>query len=152
MTQAIDQLLIEAEGRYLSPEALQQLKDYVKGWPERRLAYQTLRSQEKILVKATVQEMTQEVPDLSAQVLDLCQRDLVLVLRHSAMAMLIQDEDLLQERLIDWLEDRVRLYDLQDTYTTLYRLLQQTLKLHLSPQDLDLIRPYITQAQVALIC
>ena len=151
MTQAIDSLLIEAEGRYLTPAALDQLKIYVKGWPERRSAYQRLRSLEKTLVLATLKDLQQESPDLSPRVQELCQRDLVLALRHSTLAMLLQEEDLLQERLIDWMEEQVRLYDLQGTYTTLYRLLQQNLKQQLSSSDLELIRPYITQVQVALI-
>lgn len=151
MTQPIEALLIEAEGKYLTAEALDSLKTYVKGWPERRSVYQHLRSKERALVAATLQDLDQEMPALPPRVRELCQRDLVLALRHCAMAMLIQEEELLQERLIEGLEDQVRLYDLQETYTTLYRLLQQTLKHQLPPSHLELIRPYITQAQVALI-
>lgn len=151
MTQAIEALLIEAEGKYLTAEALDPIKTYVKGWPERRSAYQQLRSSEKTIVLDTLKELQRERPTLSPQVLELCKRDLVLALRHCAMAMLLQEEELLQERLIEWLEEQVRLYDLQDLYTALYRLLQQTLKQQLSPGNLELIRPYVTQAQVALI-
>lgn len=151
MTQALDSLLIEAEGKYLTQDALDQLKTYVKGWPQRRSAYQRIRSLEKSLVLDTLRDLRQEIQTLSPPIKERCQRDLILILRHAAMAMLLEQEELLQERLIDWMEEQVRLYDLQDTYTSLYRLLQHNLKQQLASADLDLIRPYITQAQVALI-
>jgi hypothetical protein len=91
------------------------------------------------------------MPDLSPQVLDLCRRHLLLLLRHSAMAMLLQDENLLKERLLEWMEEEVRLYGLQRVYEVAYRIFQQELRDHLAPGELEFIRPLITQVQVALL-
>jgi hypothetical protein len=113
--------------------------------------YQILREREGQMVSHTLNALKQEMPSLSGQVLDLCQRHLLLLLRHSAMAMLLQDEELLKERLIEWMEEEVGLYGLQSVYEIAYRIFQQELKDHLAPGELEFIRPWITQVQVALL-
>ncbi len=151
MASSFEQMLIEAEARYLKPEELGQLKAYVLGWPKRQHVYQVLRERESQMVSRTLNALKQEMPSLSGQVLDLCQRHLLLLLRHSAMAMLLQDEELLKERLIEWMEEEVGLYGLQSVYEIAYRIFQQELKDHLAPGELEFIRPFITQVQVALL-
>ncbi len=151
MASSFEQMLIEAEARYLKPEELGQLKAYVLGWPKRQHVYQVLRERESQMVSRALNALKQEMPSLSGQVLDLCQRHLLLLLRHSAMAMLLQDEELLKERLIEWMEEEVRLYGLQSVYEIAYRIFQQELKDHLAPGELEFIRPFITQVQVALL-
>ncbi|MEN9222636.1 MAG: hypothetical protein Q6M04_09390 [Thermostichus sp. BF3_bins_97] len=151
MASSIEQMLIEAEARYLKPEELGQLKAHILGWPKRQHVYQILRERESQMVSRTLNALKQEMPSLSGQVLDLCQRHLLLLLRHSAMAMLLQDEDVLRERLIEWMEEEVRLYGLQSVYEIAYRIFQQELKDHLAPGELEFIRPFITQVQVALL-
>ncbi|MDX2272494.1 MAG: hypothetical protein NW237_11195 [Cyanobacteriota bacterium] len=152
MTQPIEQVLIEAEGRYLQPPELAQLKSYVTGWTERLHVYRALRDQEEVLVKQVLAQLQQEMMPLPPQVVGLCQRDLMLILRHSSLAMLLQNEAMLKERLVDWMEEHVRLYNLQSLYEKAFRSLQQSLKQQLSAGELELIRPYVTQAQVALLC
>ncbi|MEN9202848.1 MAG: hypothetical protein Q6K80_01235 [Thermostichus sp. DG_1_6_bins_120] len=151
MASALEQMLIEAEARYLKPDELRQLKSYVLGWPKRKHVYQVLRERESQIVSRTLNTLKQEMPSLSGQVLELCQRHLLLLLRHSAMAMLLQDEELLKERLIEWVEEEVQLYGLQSVYEIAYRIFQQELREHLAPGELEFIRPLITQVQVALL-
>ncbi|MEN9225934.1 MAG: hypothetical protein Q6L60_11505 [Thermostichus sp. HHBFW_bins_43] len=151
MASSIERMLIEAEARYLKPEELGQLKAYVLGWPKRQHVYRILRERESQMVSRTLNALKQEMPSLSGQVLELCQRHLLLLLRHSALAMLLQDEELLRERLIEWMEEEVRLYGLQSVYEIAYRIFQQELKDHLTAGELEFIRPFITQVQVALL-
>ncbi|MCF2970634.1 hypothetical protein L1047_05420 [Synechococcus sp. Nb3U1] len=151
MSSAFEQMLIEAEARYLKPDELSQLKSHILGWPKRQHVYRILREREGQMVGRTLNALKQEMPSLSGQVLELCQRHLLLLLRHSAMAMLLQDEELLKERLIEWMEEEVRLYGLQSVYEIAYRIFQQELKDHLAPGELEFIRPLITQVQVALL-
>ncbi|MGQ9838628.1 MAG: hypothetical protein ACUVRV_11875 [Cyanobacteriota bacterium] len=151
MVSALEQMLIAAEARYLKPDELNQLKSHILGWPKRQHVYRILREKEGQIVSRTLNALKQEMPSLSGQVLDLCQRHLLLVLRHSAMAMLLQDEELLKERLIEWIEEEVRLYGLQSVYEIAYRIFQQELKDHLALGELEFIRPWVTQVQVALL-
>ncbi len=151
MVSSLEQMLIEAEARYLSSEQLEQLKAYVLGWPKRQHVYRVLREREAQMVSRTLDALQKEMPNLSPQLVDLCRRHLLLLLRHSALAMLLQDENLLRERLIEWMEEEVRLYGLQNIYEVAHRLFQQELKDHLQPGELEFIRPLITQVQAALL-
>jgi hypothetical protein len=151
MVSPLEQMLIEAEARYLTLEQLDQLKAYVLGWPKRQHVYRALREGEAQMVGRTLEALQKEMPNLSPQVVDLCRRHLLLLLRHSALAMLLQDENLLKERLIDWMEEEVRLYGLQNVYEVAHRLFQQELKDCLQPGELEFIRPLITRVQAALL-
>ena len=151
MVSPLEQMLIEAEARYLTSEQLDQLKAYVLGWPKRQHVYRALREGEAQMVGRTLEALQKEMPNLSPQVVDLCRRHLLLLLRHSALAMLLQDENLLKERLIDWMEEEVRLYGLQNVYEVAHRLFQQELKDCLQPGELEFIRPLITRVQAALL-
>ncbi len=151
MVSPLEQMLIEAEARYLTPEQLEQLKAYVLGWPKRLHVYRAVREGEAQMVSRTLEALQKEMPTIAPQLVDLCRRHLLLLLRHSALAMLLQDESLLRERLIEWVEEEVRLYGLQNVYEVAHRLFQQELKEHLQPGELEFIRPWITQVQAALL-
>ncbi|MGF1577305.1 MAG: hypothetical protein ACFCU9_15455 [Cyanophyceae cyanobacterium] len=151
MHQPIESILIQAESRFLKPDELNQLKVYLHSWPERQGAYQSLRDQEASLVQQTLNQLERDRPDLSAPLLEICQKDLLLILRQSAMAMLMTDEGLLQERAIAWIEDQLQMYPLQTAYEAMIRILNAQLKHQLGSQEMELIRPYMTQVQVALL-
>jgi hypothetical protein len=151
MSQAMEQMLIAAEGRQLKPNEIEQWKAFVSGWPDRLSTYRKLRQVEPTLIQETLAELQHNDTTLSPQILGLCHRDLALVMRYAALAMLLIDPSLLKERAVEWMEDQVRFYTLQSTYEIAYRCLQQNLKKHLTPGELEHIRPYITEAQVALI-
>ncbi|MFM7885340.1 MAG: hypothetical protein ACKPCM_01300, partial [Pseudanabaena sp.] len=78
-------------------------------------------------------------------------KNLVIVLRYSSMAMLLNDENFLKERLLNWLEGIMSMRDLCRLNDTLYKLLNQTLKQQFGSSQLALIQPLITAAQVTLI-
>ncbi len=151
MVSPLEQMLIEAEARYLTPEQLEQLKAYVLGWPKRLHVYRAVREGESQMVSRTLDTLQKEMPNLSPQTVNLCQQHLLLLLRQSALAMLLQDENLLKERLIEWMEEEVRLYGLQSVYEVVHRTFQQELRKHLTPGELEFIRPWITQVQAALL-
>lgn len=151
MGSQIEQVLIEAEARYLQADGIDQLKHFVKGWPQRQSIYLTLRAQEPQILRTAMGQLQSEEPGLTPQVLGLCQQDLALTLRQAAMAMLLQDEELLKQGLLEWLEEQVRLYNLQQVYEAAFRALQAALKTCLSPAQLEFIKPFVTQAQVTLL-
>ncbi len=151
MHQPIEQLLIQAESRYLKAGELDQLRAYLQSWPERQQTYQTLRERESSIFKQTLIQLQRDRPDLTAPLLEIAQRDLLVILRQSALAMLLGDESLLQERAIGWVEDQIQLYSLQTAYEAMLRILNGQLKQQLGSRELELIRPYVTQVQVALL-
>ena len=151
MTFPLEQLILNAEGRYFKPEEIQQIQEFLAAWPQRTQAYRLIRDQEEMLVQETLTLLKGEVITLNGRTVELCEQDLRLVLRHCSLAMLLEDSELVKERLIEWLEEQARLYDLSSTYEKALRLLQNTLKKHLPGNVVDGLRPYLTQVQVALI-
>ncbi|GAB4210864.1 MAG: hypothetical protein OHK0012_02250 [Synechococcales cyanobacterium] len=151
MTLALEHLVLDAEGRYFKPEEVDRIKTYLTTWPDRQKSYQWIRDQETPLVQETLTLLKGDVPGLVGRILELCDHDLRLVLRQCSLAMLLEDGDLVKERLVEWLEDQARLYDLSSTYEIALRHLQNVLKKHLPSTQLEAIRPYVTQVQVALI-
>ncbi|MEN9240599.1 MAG: hypothetical protein Q6J68_07535, partial [Thermostichales cyanobacterium SZTDM-1c_bins_54] len=124
---------------------------FLATWSERSQNYRLIRDQEDAIIQETLTLLRGEVMNLSGRILELCEQDLRLVLRHCSWAMLLEDSDLVKERLLEWLEEQARLYDLSSTYETALRHLQTTLKKYLPNHVLEALRPYITQVQVALI-
>jgi len=151
MTFPLEQLILNVEGRYFKPEELSRIHGFLTAWPERTQLYRLIRDQEDTLVQATLTLLKGEVVGLNGRTVELCDQDLRLVLRHCSLAMLLEDGELVKERLVEWLEDQARLYDLSSTYEKALRLLQTSLKKHLPSNLVDALRPYLTQVQVALI-
>lgn len=149
--QSIEQMLIQAEARFLKGDELEQLQTYVQGWASRKQAYQTIREREASLVQQTLTLLQRDRPDLSAPMVEICRRDLLLIVRQSALSMLLADDDIVQERVIPWIEDQLQLYPLQTAYEAMIRILNAQLKQQLGSQELDLLRVPITQVQVALL-
>jgi hypothetical protein len=72
-------------------------------------------------------------------------------LRYCAMAMLQNNPEFLRRHLLEWLTDLVKVQQNQAIESTLYSLLQTHLQKHLSSEKLDLIQPFLDQAEQTLL-
>ncbi|MGF1495997.1 MAG: hypothetical protein ACFB8W_04115 [Elainellaceae cyanobacterium] len=147
----IDAMFDEAENRYLKPNELDILNHYVESLPDRLETYRHLRDQEVSVMQQVVEQLEQQFPNEKTEVLERCLKNALLVMRYSAMGMLLNDESFLQNRLISWLEETVKVFNTQALDTALYRLLNQRLSETLTPNQLRLIQPHLTMAERALI-
>jgi hypothetical protein len=73
------------------------------------------------------------------------------VLRYCAMGMLLNDENFLKERLLGWLEQVMSQPSMRRVNESLYKNLNQVLRQELSAEQMNLMQPLITAAQVTLI-
>jgi len=90
------------------------------------------------------------MPKVDQKVLEIGIKNLILVMRYSAMAILTNNPTLLKTRLLDWLEQVSLGYDLQELNAALFKLLNQSLKKELTTEQLSLLQPLINSAQVTL--
>jgi hypothetical protein len=67
------------------------------------------------------------------------------------MAMLLNNPEFLNQRILEWMPDMVQAYQLQDIEKALYRFLQVQLKSSLSEEQLKLLKPYLEDAYATLI-
>ncbi|MEE3719426.1 hypothetical protein V2H45_22030 [Tumidithrix elongata RA019] len=151
MSSQIQDLIDQANERYLGTEEIGLLQSYVTSLPERLALYKLLRDRELDILQAVADRVEEEMPKVDAADVERGIKNLVLVMRYCAMSMLLNDEDFLKQRLLGWLEQIMSAHDLRRLNETLYKSLNQVLKKELSASQLALVQPLITTAQVTLI-
>ena len=67
------------------------------------------------------------------------------------MAMLMNNPEFLQRRLLEWLVDLVQVHQMQAIEINLYQLLQAQLQEQLSDQNLALVQPFLAQTEDTLL-
>jgi hypothetical protein len=151
MVPKIQELINQAQDRYLASDELGLMESYISSLPDRLKLYKLIRDREITILQAVADSVPSELPSITDEDLETGVRNLILVMRYSSMAMLLNDENFLKERLLNWLEGIMSMRDMRRLNETLYKLLNQELRQQLSPTQLTLIQPLITAAQVTLI-
>jgi hypothetical protein len=151
MMPKIQELISQAQDRYLASDELGMMESYVSSLPDRLKLYKQIRDREINILQAVADQVPTELPSVTDEELETGIKNLILVLRYSSMAMLLNDENFLKQRLLNWLEGIMSMRDMRRLNETLYKLLNQGLRQQLSPTQLALIQPLITAAQVTLI-
>jgi len=151
MTPKIQELISQAQDRYLASDELGLMESYVSSLPDRLKLYKQIRDREINILQAVADQVQTELPSVTDEELETGIKNLILVMRYSSMAMLLNDENFLKQRLLNWLEGIMSMRDMRRLNETLYKLLNQGLRQQLSPAQLALIQPLITAAQVTLI-
>lgn len=151
MHQHLETLFDEAENRYLKPEELKLLSQYVESLPQRMETYRLLRDQEIELMQQVADQLQTALPQEKTEALERSIKNALLMLRYCAMAMLLNDESFVAERLLGWLSRTMQAYDSQKIDATLYRLLNQRLTQVFSPQQMSLLSPPLLLAQKSLL-
>ncbi len=151
MQSQIESIFDEAENRYLKPEELNILNYYVDSLPSRLEIYRQLRDQEISIMQPIANQLEIQFQTEPIEVLEHCLKHTLLVMRYCAMAMLLNDEAFLQNRLIGWLEQTVKTYNTKSINEVLYRLLDRQLQEVFSPSQLGLLTPHFILAQEILL-
>ncbi|MBD2089554.1 hypothetical protein H6F67_06775 [Microcoleus sp. FACHB-1515] len=147
----LTQLFDEAENRYLKPDEIGSIHQYITSLPERLDAYRSLRDQELDLMQRVADQLQRDFPSTSIDTLARSLKHALLLLRASAMAMLLDDEIYLQRRLLHWLTPTMQVYQTQAIDTSLYRSLNQQLQQTLTPQQMQRLKPMLVLAQTTLL-
>lgn len=151
MIPKIQELINQAQDRYLASDELGLMESYVSSLPDRLKLYKLIRDREIDILQSVADQVPSEIPSITVEDLEVGIKNLILVLRYSSMAMLLNDENFLKERLLNWLEGIMSMRDMRRLNDTLYKLLNQVLRQQFSPNQLALLQPLITAAQVTLI-
>jgi hypothetical protein len=74
-----------------------------------------------------------------------------MVLRYAAMAMLLDDDAFVEDRLQGWLPEMVKAYETQAIDQQLFQLLNRQLSKLFSPAQVNLIKPSLEKAQSLML-
>jgi len=151
MQSDIEALVHQAEENYLKQPDIELFRQHAASMQKRLETYECLRDREvaifQPIVKQLMKTYSQENPQLLTKVL----QHWVSVLRYCAMAMLLNNPEYLEYRLLEWLSDIVKAHQMQSLESTLYELLLSRLSAVLAQQQLALLQPFLEQARVALL-
>jgi hypothetical protein len=171
MLTQLARLSIAADGRYASDRELQFLEDYLESVESRIAAYEKICENEEKIVhqtkmlanlslgfegkqndeadsnqQKTIEQYLADFERLKETMSDrditqVCSRDMTMVLRCSAAAMLFDDLDRLREGVLLWYETIVRSFGYKHFSIVTYKIIQDAVRSHLSPEEAALIMP-----------
>ncbi|TVQ20919.1 MAG: hypothetical protein EA367_07135 [Leptolyngbya sp. DLM2.Bin15] len=147
----IEALFDDAESRYLKIEELGILNQYVDSLPERLETYRQLRNREVEIMQPVADELEAALPNVSQDNLERSLKNAILLLRYCAMAMLLNDEAFVRNRLLNWVEKAAQAYNTRPIDSILYPLLERKLGQILTPQQMGFLSPPLTLAKNALL-
>jgi hypothetical protein len=126
MTFKLDALFDSPEKRYLDANDLSVLSQYVSSIPERVSVYRTLRIR-KVYHYAGCRRCPATAVRSARSYGRTYVRNGLMVTRYVAMAMLLDDQSFVEERLRGWLPEIVKAYETQALDRQLFQLLEQKL-------------------------
>jgi hypothetical protein len=144
-------VLEAAENRYLKPEELKLISQYVASMPERLDTYRSLRDRELEIMQAVTDQLQADLPQESEETLERCLKHALLMLRYCALSLLVNDERLIQHRFLEWVGPLAKAYDTKTIDAKLYRLLNQQLSKALTAKQMGYLSPSLALAQEALL-
>ncbi|WP_223294437.1 phycobilisome protein [Geitlerinema sp. PCC 7407] len=143
----MERLRQEVDGRYASDEELKFFEEYIQTFPQRLSAYRRIQMTEAILIQQVQRKLRSQDPRLlrsgQQDVSGKWKRDTLRVLRYSALAMLINDPELLQESLLFWMQTVMRAFGAQRSCDVTYRLMQEVAQQHLPRTEAALFCPIL---------
>lgn len=146
----IETIFDEAENRYLKPEEVAVLSQYITSLPARLATYRALRDNELTVMQAVADQLVAAMPQEKTEKVERSIKNCLLALRYCAMGTLLNDEKFVRNRLGGWLEQTSQVYDSQAIDAALYRLLTQELGRVLKPEQVALLRPMLAIVQEVL--
>lgn len=147
----IESAFNEAENRYLHPEELGVITQYVESLPKRMHAYRTLRDKEMTIMQQVADQLVKTLPGETTEALERSIKNALLVMRYCAMGMLLNNEAFVKERLHTWMGQSMKAYHSQTIDFALYELLTQSLNQSLTPQQLSFFNPMLAAAQAEFL-
>ncbi len=149
MITLLETLVEGADGSYASKQDLRKLEHVMFSWAERKEAYLAIQSKETSIVDRTVKSMqaSQAFQEYKMNELgvDRCRRDLTLALRSYALGMLLQDEEMLKDRVLYWQTNILQAMGFRQYQG--YKFLLESIYVELPKQQADLLQPYVKLAQ-----
>jgi Phycobilisome protein len=147
MNPHIEAVFDDAENRYLKPEELELISQYTHSLPARLETYQSLRDCELGIMQWAAHQLQAEMPLELVENLERSIKNGLLMLRCCAMAMLVNDQDLIRDRFLVWSSSMATVYGSHLIDTALYRLINHRLNQVLEVEQMKLLMPMLAYAQ-----
>ncbi|MEO1483302.1 MAG: hypothetical protein AAFU77_14440 [Myxococcota bacterium] len=154
MSSLMSEIMSASEGRYLSDDESNALREYVRGFDARLAAVDEIRAKEESVCEAATRAIIRAYPDYESNHPDSYEkskRDLALVLRYCTHALIAGSRERLDESLLVWFSTILRgLGFTQGFIRDTYGALDDALQRELEASTYAAIAPYIAHARDVL--
>lgn len=150
----VQALVAATDGRYASDQELMFFQQYLGSVGTRLRAYQKIQQAEQQIVSQVMVRLKTKDPniflvgeqDLTAK----WQRDTVRVLRYSATALLLDDEERFKDNLLLWFQTIMRAFGAEESCTLTYAAMQEVVTQYLNGEELRLFLPILELSRATL--
>lgn len=147
MHKDLQNFLHRAEDHYLQNPELMMFKYHTDRMAETLVIYELLRDKEIEIFQPVADGLVKKLADQDPHLIELALKHWLSVMRYCSMAMLLDNHEFLQHRILEWLTDQVAAKNLVPIETELYDLLEAQLEKTLKPDQMRFLRPFLEQAQ-----
>jgi hypothetical protein len=140
-----------AENHYLDSEEINEFRESIATLKQRLTTYKILRHQEGKIWQAVADRLEVDFSGEDPKILECALKHWISILRYGAMAMLLNHPDYLRHRLLEWLTDIVKVYQMQVIEGRIYDYLSQELSKILVREQYELLHPFLMQAKTLLL-
>jgi hypothetical protein len=150
MITLLESLIDSADGTYVNTQDLRKLEHAMSSWAERKEAYLSVQLNEKTIIDLAIEMMEKDRQSSGEEAIDevrmeRCRRDITLALRYYALAMLLQDEEMLKERFLYWQKNVLQAMGLHHYQGVSF--VYKSLCEELERDRADLFKPYFKLGQ-----
>ncbi|OCR02726.1 phycobilisome protein [Oscillatoriales cyanobacterium USR001] len=154
MLSQLANLSIEADGRYANQSEVQFLKDYFQSLNLRLSAYQKIKAAEKEIIRDVEAKIQSSDANLlrrgSQDVVAKWRLDTERVVRHSAAALLIDDNKRLRDRLLFWFQTILGSFEAKKSSEVTFRVMQDVIQNYLTAEETSLFIPILEMNRIIL--
>ncbi|MBW4551524.1 MAG: phycobilisome protein [Aphanocapsa sp. GSE-SYN-MK-11-07L] len=147
----LESLFYKSEENFLEATEIKLFKHHIASLADRLALYECLRDQEVAIFQPVADQLLQAFPQQDPKLLEKSLKQWITVMRYATMAMLLNNPEFLQRRLLEWLTDVIQAHQTQAIEAKLCQLLQARLKEVVPGAQLGLIQPLLDQAQTTLL-
>ncbi|MEN9567415.1 MAG: hypothetical protein RLZZ69_2611 [Cyanobacteriota bacterium] len=151
MITEIDSLIYQAEAEYLAQKDLGIFKSQILYLSERLKIYEQIRDQETEIFQHVVNQIANNFPDEPEAKVERAIKHWLMIMRYCAMAMLANDSQYLERRILEWLPEQISAHQMQELEQNLYGYLYKRLKKSLDNDQFSILQPYLEQSKNVLL-
>jgi hypothetical protein len=151
MITEIDSLIYQAEAEYLTQKDLGIFKSQILYLSERLKIYEQIRDQETEIFQHVVNQIANNFPDEPESRVKRAVKHWLMILRYCGMAMLSNDSQYLEQRILAWLPEQIAAHQMQELEQNLYGYLYKRLKKSLDNDQFSILQPYLEQSKNVLL-
>jgi Phycobilisome protein len=149
MITLLEALVDGADGSYAEAQDLRKLEHAMFSWNERKETYLAVQSKEKAIIDGAIKLITSSAAfknhSMNELGIDRCRRDMTLSLRSYALAMLLQDEEMLKDRFIYWQKNILQAMHLSQYQGV--KFVFESICIELTKEQANLLKPYFKVGQ-----